>query len=813
MASDLTSRGRAPAERVRLGGWFLGLSAAFLAATSWAVYDELVTRRPWKAIRADFNRLALHEGFGASDEGQDGKGPRGSMGPISIGIEQIVLPELGVVDRCPTCHVAIDRPGFDGPEVPEPFRTHPRREILLRHHPPNEVGCTPCHDGQGPQTKGVGGRPFAHGLEDPFWERPLLEGPLVESSCYACHASQAPLPEARTLARGRALYEALRCYGCHTSRHFASDAPAGPPLGWTRQKIEPAFLEAWIRAPHEIRPHTRMPDHWPRPVALDGSPLPVNGAYPASDPSEPPQEVEAALAAWERARAREPRAIAAFLYSLELSEQLEPPPAGGDVARGRRLYTELGCRGCHEPAEEGQRPFGPELDRTGEKASRAWLWAWLGGPKALWRDARMPDLRLTDEERRDLVAYLESLRERDREPPGDMAGLEDPALVAEGRRLATDLGCYGCHEIPGFEHLGKAGPELEGLGDRTPDLLEWGDTVAPRGRPLLQTWTRWKIAQPRRMTRPGIVLAMPQNQLDEADVEALTAFVLADRDRDIPEAFRAPSEPEARPLHAGEALVERLGCRICHEIGREIRPILDEDGEVLYVEHTPQGGALRKFYDSPSDAPPPLTFGGLKLRYDWLYAYLEDPTRIGGRAPSTGREGASLRPWLPGRMPTFDLSPDELETLVAYFAARDDEPYPFRPLAPRPLPEADLEDAIWLFAEMQCLKCHQLSTLQGDTSELAPDLALAASRLNPEWVRQLILDPQRLQPGTRMPTLFPLEDDDVPGSYMTPYPERLGGDVHRQVRALVALTFRFGEDTEVAEKIRRASARRGSTLR
>ena len=53
-------------------------------------------------------------------------------------VDQVVLPDLFVdmnymhvprVDRCMTCHVAANRPGFDGPEWKEPFRTHPKLAI------------------------------------------------------------------------------------------------------------------------------------------------------------------------------------------------------------------------------------------------------------------------------------------------------------------------------------------------------------------------------------------------------------------------------------------------------------------------------------------------------------------------------------------------------------------------------------------------------------------------------------------------------------------------------------------------------------
>src|SRR3990167_9212006 len=84
------------------------------------------------------------------------------LGPLSIykipKIRQIVLEEfdrnnfdepMGRVDRCQTCHMAANRPGFEN--EPQPFRTHSRREVLLADsaHPPDRFGCTVCHEGQG----------------------------------------------------------------------------------------------------------------------------------------------------------------------------------------------------------------------------------------------------------------------------------------------------------------------------------------------------------------------------------------------------------------------------------------------------------------------------------------------------------------------------------------------------------------------------------------------------------------------------------------------------------------------------------------
>src|SRR6202521_3162391 len=44
------------------------------------------------------------------------------------------------VDRCQSCHMGIDKKGFEN--APEPFRTHPNFEQVILKHPPEKLGCT-----------------------------------------------------------------------------------------------------------------------------------------------------------------------------------------------------------------------------------------------------------------------------------------------------------------------------------------------------------------------------------------------------------------------------------------------------------------------------------------------------------------------------------------------------------------------------------------------------------------------------------------------------------------------------------------------
>ncbi|MFN7135417.1 MAG: c-type cytochrome, partial [Myxococcales bacterium] len=107
------------------------------------------------------------------------------------------------------------------------------------------------------------------------------------------------------------------------------------------------------------------------------------------------------------------------------------------------------------------------------------------------------------------------------------------------------------------------------------------------------------------------------------------------------------------------------------------------------------------------------------------------------------------------------------------------------PESPRPLVAADRAAAEQLFAALRCAHCHPAGEVDGgDTRELAPDLALAKVRLRRDWTERWLADPQRLQPGTRMPSYF---HRDAQGRLVSPVPDVLGGDGERQLRALTDL--------------------------
>ena len=104
-----------------------------------------------------------------------------------------------------------------------------------------------------------------------------------------------------------------------------------------------------------------------------------------------------------------------------------------------------------------------------------------------------------------------------------------------------------------------------------------------------------------------------------------------------------------------------------------------------------------------------------------------------------------------------------------------------------------------LFEVLKCQQCHVLGTIPKDqpTSNLAPDLRMAAERLNPEWILEWLKRPSDILPGTRMPAFWA----DYPKSLYRRdlrgfdwLPEHMNGVADPQIRAIRdhLLTFRGG---------------------
>ena len=123
--------------------------------------------------------------------------------------------------------------------------------------------------------------------------------------------------------------------------------------------------------------------------------------------------------AWMRIRviADDPAAFAAW----SATEQAQAAaPNGTAEQRGHEYFTGMPCANCHTISGTSARGrIGPDLTHLASRETLAagrlrntpdQLSAWLHDPDAFKPGSHMPNLRLTDEQRGDIVQYLETLK-------------------------------------------------------------------------------------------------------------------------------------------------------------------------------------------------------------------------------------------------------------------------------------------------------------------------------------------------------------------------------------------------------------------
>ena len=262
-------------------------SLASLAVLAAAAFQENF-RGDWRAAQQTY-RQALERN--ASDAAS-----RTSAKAAAAAPQQIYLPELGIIDRCTTCHLGVENPTMANEG--QPLRAHSGE--LLGQHPVDKFGCTVCHQGQGRAV----GREAAHGWQAdgstmPHVDTPMLRDQAVYTSCGRCHhendlfggeadvfagagekarpsLDQASLTRSlagsKRLARGKRLVVESGCLGCHQYR--GRGGALGTDLTYVGDKTRHDFdfkhvkgehtVEQWLfehfKVPREVSPGTVMPD-------------------------------------------------------------------------------------------------------------------------------------------------------------------------------------------------------------------------------------------------------------------------------------------------------------------------------------------------------------------------------------------------------------------------------------------------------------------------------------------------------------------------------------------------------------------------
>ena len=473
----------------------------------------------------------------------------------------------------------------------------------------------------------------------------------------------------------------------------------GPNLKDVKLKLRKEWIPLWLKDPEGFRPGTKMPKFWRF----------------EHDKEEGEKDL---------------RAIAAYLWQNSFDGKV-PAQAQGDKTKGKGLFESRGCLGCHSIGQGDNTMggvFAANLSRVGEKANYDYIVRWIYNPRDRWapycpkekRDLTpedfakhgkpftfdtelhstcpndgaelqvqnmtvMPNLRLSEQDSRDIASYLFSLSA----PPSyeDASFMDDPQLVERGRAQIKQYGCAGCHEIKGFEEEQRIGKELTTEGATPLERLDFALLThdAEYGKKVLKdkegklidlhpdkkdkNWYNHRGFFEHKLAEPGIYdhgksdylapnerLRMPDPHLPAPWRTSLTTLLLGSRGiegANVPKSlFYVPADQRRQDIQNGWWVIKKYNCMGCHVIqpGQTVQ-VYNNSAEPTTV----QGTALTSlpFYATNKDLlPPMLTSEGARVDPDWLMTFLKDPSLLReGERPSQPASSSAAAPARPSASP------------------------------------------------------------------------------------------------------------------------------------------------------------------
>jgi mono/diheme cytochrome c family protein len=564
-----------------------------------------------------------------------------------------------------------------------------------------------------------------------WWQSPYFRREPLPYDVLGHLPKQEPAALAKDtqMERGRFLAEERNCTACHRPEDADRLAKGlatrqGPDLSQVGQRVHAGWLDRWLETPQKVRPGSVMPQ----------------------------------LFGEDEAGRVERQAVVRYLVSLGGPVSAAPPINTKDwvqsVARGQALFNSVGCVVCHRPDKEKPKESGAlpvavryPIDGLGSKMTPQKLSAYLQNPLAIDPSGRMPHMLLQGKEAEDMARYLCEMKDASIPVEAPAAPSKEQVLAAL-QRLESKA-----EDVAAFQKL-PADAQLRDLGKRL--VVEKGcnncHTIAPGGKPLAAVAAQATFNDLKnRQKHEGGCLAAEGAKRGKAPV-----FAFGTDDRKAVRAFLeegASGAGSPAPLFAARVTLHRFNCLACHNRNGKggLSPELVE--ELRRYEKAENAEAV---------SPPTLTGVGHRLRTPWLRQVLTQA----GRA----------RPWMGLRMPQFGEAhvgplPETLAALEG--ATPEDTPHAV------PLTAAKLEAGRHLNGKnaFGCIGCHDIAGVANKGTR-GPDLATMTQRVRFEWYRRWLEQPLRMQPGTRMPSVFTEGKSLIPAV--------LGGSADAQAEAMWA---------------------------
>ena len=388
----------------------------------------------WYHLQKDYRKIL--------DAKATDAGGRAIARDFRIELKQVSVPALKTVDRCVSCHNGIDDPRMT--DVPLPHAVHPGD--ILKNHPADHFGCTVCHQGQGPATTFED----AMGVEA-FWDYPLLDRNLTQSSCLACHdVEKLPPAQVALVLEGRKLYQEKSCGSCHK-------------LGGRGGSLGPALDNEGAKTKHQLILTNLAPPHttWNWHEAHFRDPAGIVASSQMKNPALAEPQVLALTVYMLAQRQRDvPESYLAPDKLEEKVRRLHPQPLTGE-----QVYHQY-CMACHGEGSYGRwdktfKRFIPAIRGASLQATaeRNYLEAQikLGRPGTQMPAWAKQAGGLLPEELGTLLDYLQPPAARSGAVPvSRLQAIPPRGDAIHGAALFTAY-CAGCHGAAGH---GGVAPEI-----------------------------------------------------------------------------------------------------------------------------------------------------------------------------------------------------------------------------------------------------------------------------------------------------------------------------------------------------------------
>ena len=529
-------------------------------------------------------------------------------------------------------------------------------------------------------------------------------------------------PDRAAVARGESIYHRVGCIACHAPQNGATIPADSIPLPQMVDKWSHDGLRKFLIDPLATRPSGRMPS-----MNLTGNEASDVAHYLLRQTRLP----ATAEVAFYRGRIRS-------LEALDRAEVARTAPASGLTLEGPMLNngTALRFTSWVNVTQAGEYTF--FLKATG--ASRLSIGGrWVMGDES-WENEMVDEKYDLDLQPGRYELKLDFVQRGKQQP--------NVAVEWKGPGIAQAV-------IPASRLSNEREPAINPMAETENFVVD--QAKAAKGRELFRSLNCAACHEPEG-NRPNLPSLANLNSsrgclADNLDAAAPNYHLDAPKRESIRKALASLAHQDvASPLpqdRLSQAMTT-FRCTSCH--------VRDGVGGV-----TPSRSA---FFTSNVDdlgdegrIPPHLDGVGDKLRPEWLSKVLT--------------EGAGVRPYLNTRMPQFGAA--NVAHLTELLISLDRHALPIKPVPDSPDAQRDAGRKLTGTDGLSCIACHRFNRHPAHALQVL-DLTTTTARLNEDWFRQFLRDPNRFHPGTRMPALWPNGQSLLPAV--------LDGDTDRQHAAI-----------------------------